>query len=90
MAPDAVDVELRRDQLVAACHVDAEEALVAERRRADAQVHFLRAVPAQKLDDRSARRSAHDRIVDNDHTLALKHVAERVVLERYALLAQLR
>src|SRR5207237_7524786 len=71
---NALDIESRSDELAAARHVDAEEALVLDRRRADAHVHFLRAVTAEELDDRAAGVAAHDRIVHDDDALALEHV----------------
>src|SRR5439155_25108950 len=71
-------------------HVDHEKALMADRRRADSHVHLGRAVRAEKLDDRAARRPAHDRIVYDDHALAIEDIPKRVVLERDALAAELR
>ena len=53
-------------------------------------MHLGRSVRAEKLDDRAARRPAHDRVVYDDHALAVKHVPERVVLEGDALAAELR
>src|SRR3954471_2496643 len=58
-------------------------------RRADPHVHLTRAMAAQQIDDRTARRSAHDRIVDHDDALAAEHVWHGVVLQRDAVLAQL-
>src|SRR5207253_1161725 len=86
---DLLDVKARRDELVSPRHVDAEEALMAERRRADPHVHLACAVTSEELDDRSAGGAAHDGVVDDDDAPPVEHIAQSVVLERDTLTPEL-
>src|SRR5687768_17729861 len=72
VSTDALDVEPCADELAPPRHIDAEEALVLDRRRADAHVDFLRAVAAKEIDDRTAGVPAHDRVVHHDDALAVE------------------
>src|SRR6266542_3283240 len=63
------------DQLLVRRRVDAVEARTGGRRRADAHVHLASAGAAHHGDDLPAGRAAYDRIVHDDHALALEHFA---------------
>ena len=78
----------RGDELGLDGRVDAVEARVVDRRRADPDVDLGRARLAEQLDDPLGRRPAHDRIVDDDEALAVDDLAQRVELDRHAPVAQ--
>ena len=78
----------RRDELGLDLGVDAVEARVVDRRRADPDVDFGRAGLAQELDDALRGRAADDRVVDHDQPLAVDDLAQRIELDRHAPVAQ--
>src|SRR5262249_9582929 len=65
VAADLVDRVRRGDELAAVRRVDAIEAGMRRRRRADPQVDLARTGAAQHLDDLARRRAADERIVDD-------------------------
>src|SRR5437867_1422572 len=81
---DLLDRLDRADQLAAAGGVDAVEAGMRHRRRADAEVHLLGAVAAQHAHQLAAGRAAHDRVVHQHDPLAGQDLAHRVELDAHA------
>ena len=71
----------RRDELRTARRIDTVEAGRHRRRTTDAQVHLARAGCLHHLDDLAARRSADDRVVEQDDALAFEDAAHRVELD---------
>ena len=83
----AGDVVVRGQQLVALGRVDAVEAGIGGGRGGDAHMHLAGAGLAHHLDDLHRGGAAHDRIVDQDHALALDQGAVGVVLQAHAEMA---
>ena len=75
------NVHLRRQQLRSFRRIDAIIAAVARWRRCDTHMHFLGAGLAQHLHDLQRGGAPHDRIIDEDDTLAGDHRAVGIVLE---------
>ena len=84
---DLLDRMGRRDQLGLDLGVDAVEAGVVDRRRADPEVDLGRAGLAQQGHDLAGGGAAHDRIVDDDQPLAGHDLAQRAQLDGDAALA---
>src|SRR5688572_5122826 len=70
-----------RDQLIGRGEIDAVKAWISNRRTRYAQVDFLRAGATQGAHLRARRRAADDRIIDNDHALAVDQFTDDVQLE---------
>jgi len=77
------------DHLLARRHVDAVVAGVADRGRRDPQVDLQGAGVAKHADDLPGGVAAHDRVVDDNDSLALDDLRQRVELHPQAVLAQL-
>ena len=75
---------VRRNQLRFARRVDAVEARRDRRRAADSHVHFLGSRGAYHPYDLPAGRAANDRVVDENHPLAVEDAADRVQLDLHA------
>src|SRR6266511_6048815 len=71
----------RPDQLLAGRRVDAVVAGPLDGRRRDAHVHLAGPGRPHHLDDLAARGAADDRVVHDDHALAVEHLAVRVELD---------
>src|SRR5262249_7789628 len=93
---DAVRADLARDllrravlgdELVLRAHVDAVDARMPQRRRDRGEVDLARAGAARELDDLPARVAAHDRVVHQQHVLALELELDRVALVAHGGLA---
>ena len=76
-----------RDEFAARRHVDAVHVREFHRRRRRRENHLVRARIARHLHDFVRGRAAHDRIVDDQHVLALELDAHRVQLLAHRLLA---
>ena len=87
MRGDLLEGEAGGDQLVLGVRVDAVEAGVRNRRRADAHVHLGGSGIAQGGHQLAAGGAAHDRVVDHHHPLARQHIRQRVELHADARLA---
>src|SRR5919109_285815 len=72
------------DQFAACRSIDTIVAGTYGWRGTDAHVYFSCARVPQHPNNFSARRSAHDRVVYNNHSLSLKHFPLRVELDFYA------
>ncbi|MPL73101.1 hypothetical protein SDC9_18894 [bioreactor metagenome] len=80
---------LRGEQLVAVRRVDAIEARPGGRRRGDTEMHLGRAGIEDHLLDLARGGAAHDRVVDQDHPLALHQRLVHVQLQPHAHVADL-
>src|SRR5437870_1952004 len=80
MASNLLEVEVRRDELLASWSVDAVVTRTGDRRRADAHVNLTRSRRAHERDQPARRGAAHDRIVHHDNALAVHDLMNRVVL----------
>ncbi|GAB3995045.1 hypothetical protein GCM10029992_11220 [Glycomyces albus] len=85
---DAVHIEATGDQLGAGGEVDAVEAGPFHRRGRDADVDLDGPGLAQHPDQRPLRVAAHDRVIDDDQSLALDLVDQGIELEADAELPQ--
>src|SRR5229473_2239933 len=70
----------RSEQFLARRRVDSIKARIGRRRRCDPHVHLARARLAEHRNHLAERRSAHERILDQDDALALQQLDDRVVL----------
>src|SRR5580704_6753944 len=83
----AGDVVVRGQELVALGRVDAVETRIGRGRRGDAHMHLASAGLAHHLDDLHRGGAAHDRIINQDHALAVDQAAVGVVLQAHAEMA---
>src|SRR5262249_26380960 len=81
---DLLDGVLRCNQLVLRRRIDPVVTRPGSGRRAYAEVYFLRSGGPKHLHELLACRSPHNRIVDDDHTLAREAFAVRVELDLHA------
>src|SRR5215510_12386431 len=78
---DLVDLMAGGDQLLARRRVDPVVTRPLDRWRRDPHVDLTRARAPKHAHDLAARRAADDRVVDDDHALALQHLRHRVQLD---------
>src|SRR5918993_549864 len=87
LGPDLLHRQVRAHELIRAIHVDAVVAGALDRGRRDPAVDLGRAGFEQQLDQLAAGVAAYDRVVHDDHPVALDHARQRVELEPDAELA---